>query len=596
MRKFFLFLVLAAFPAAIFAQGGSPVLDLTNYGVKIDAEKRLIVVLAALEMAHGLNDAGQDVKLINTPLSDSGKKFRDQLIADNAGMNEDLRTRISIFVTQYKKRHPKMTDAEIVSPFISMSYALSPLPEMFDPAFTGDLPGDLLDVLDFAPLAREFYRRSTISAKLDEYVKLYRAEADGRLRQTTREMVSELLDYMHTRPEVYYVEKVKVETQKTGSKSTVLQKLETRDRERRFIVVPEMLAPSGTVNFLNIKDDYYVVVPPDKDLSYSDVRRAFLQFVIDPMVLRSAKEIAAIKDVIKPLLDERRKSDPLVSPDIYLAVSRSLVAAVDVRQVEYSKSRMATIQAREKIATLKTDDEKKAVTAELEKYNRSLADDTALQLSEAFERGGVLAFYFSEQLKGTEDSGFDIAASMKEMIATFDPTKETDRLAKNADARRRALAAREDRKNRPVTQESVADNPVTVRLLEIQKTIDAKNLDKALADLNRLKTEFPNEPRIHYSLGRVASLAAEKLTDQDALAQKLFDAKVAYSNVIRTATPTTDRALLSLTFVALARIYEFFNENSIAIELYDRAIKLDDVAGGAYRDAIAGKQNLLKKP
>jgi len=286
----------------------------------------------------------------------------------------------------------------------------------------------------------------------------------------------------------------------------------------------------------------------------------------------------------------------LVSPDIYLAVSRSLVAAVDVRQVEYSKSRMATIQAREKIATLKTDDEKKAVTAELEKYNRSLADDTALQLSEAFERGGVLAFYFSEQLKGTEDSGFDIAASMKEMIATFDPTKETDRLAKNADARHRALAAREDRKNRPVTQESVADNPVTVRLLEIQKTIDAKNLDKALADLNRLKTEFPNEPRIHYSLGRVASLAAEKLTDQDALAQKLFDAKVAYSNVIRTATPTTDRALLSLTFVALARIYEFFNENSIAIELYDRAIKLDDVAGGAYRDAIAGKQNLLKKP
>ena len=33
-------------------------------------------------------------------------------------------------------------------------------------------------------------------------------------------------------------------------------------------------------------------------------------------------------------------------------------------------------------------------------------------------------FYFAEQLKGVEDSGFDIASSMREMILSFDPTKE----------------------------------------------------------------------------------------------------------------------------------------------------------------------------
>jgi len=595
MSKFIFLVLLLAVPGLVSAQNAPAGFDLSNYGVRIEAEKRLIVVLSALEMGRTKTDSGEDVKLINTQLSEKGSKFRDRLMQDQAGLNEDLRQRISQFIIQYKKRHPRSTDAELVSPFISMAYTLSPVPEMADPAYTADLPGDLLDVLDFAPLAREFYRRSGISAKLDEYVTAYRTEADGIMRTSAREMVSDLLDYLHTRPELFYAEKVKVETQKGKSKSTVLQKIETRERERRFFVVPEMFAPSGNVNFLNIKDDYYVVVPPDKDLSYSDVRRAFLQFVIDPLVLKNSKDISLIRDAVKPLLDERRKSNPGISPDVFLTVSRSLVAAVDARQTEYVKSRAATDIARQRILTMKTDAEKRSVSAELEKNKLALADETALTLSEAYERGAVMAFYFAEQLKGTEDSGFDIASSMREMIATFDAAKETDRLAQNADARKRAMAAREDRKKSAGTIEPTVDNPVTAKLLEIQKTIEAKDFVKAGADLKQLSSVYPAEPRVYYSMGRVASLSAEGVSDPDVQAQRLLDAKVAFSNVLRTAKPTTDKALLSLTYVALARIYEFFNENAYAIQLYDKAIQLDDVAGGAFREAIAGKQALLKK-
>ncbi len=596
MQKIFLFIVIGLVPLAVFGQNAPTGFDLSNYGVKVEAEKRLMVVLAALEMARGKNEAGEDVKIIKTPLSESGGRFRTQLLQDNTGLNEDLRSRISIFVIQYKKRHPKASDAEIVSPFISMAFALSPVPELLDPAFTGDLPGELLDVLDFAPLAREFYRRSGISGRLNDYVKIYRTEADGVLRTTTREMVSELLDYLHTRPEIFYTEKVKIETQKGKSKSTVLQKIEKREHERSFFIVPEMLAPSGNVNFLNIKDDYYVVVPPDKDLSYSDVRRAFLQFVVDPLVLKNSKDITAISASIKPLLDERRKTDPAVSPDVYLTVGRSLIAAIDAREIEYVKSRIGTQKARNKIGELKTVAEKEAFSAELKKYKQTLADETALQLSEAYEHGAVLAFYFAEQLKGTEDSGFDIASSMREMIATFDGIKEKDRLAENADARKRAVAAREDRRKHPVTQETVADNPVTIRLLEIKKLIDAKNFVKANADLKKLLADHPSEPRIYYNIGRVASLAAEGINDPDVQAQKLLDAKVAFGNVISSAKTTTDKALLSLTYVALARIYEFFDNPKYAMQLYDKAIQLDDVTDGAYRDAIAAKQRLLKTP
>ena len=356
-----------------------------------------------------------------------------------------------------------------------------------------------------------------------------------------------------------------------------------------------MLSPSGDVNFLNIKDDYFVVLSPDKDLSFSETRRAFLQFVIDPLVLKNSKDVLLIKGAVKTVLDERRKSDPSVSPDVYLTISRSLIAAVDARQEEFVKGAIATDQARRKIDVVKTDAERSVISSELKKYLQFLADESSLRLSEDYEKGAVLAFYFADELKGTEDSGFDIASSVREMLATFDVTKEADRLAQNADARKRALAARAERKTNTNTVVA-AENPVTVRLLEIQKMIAAKNFVAANTALKELLAQNPSEPRIYYNIGRVASLSAENETDAEVQAQKLLDAKTAYSNVIRTKNSSTDAALLSLTYVALARIFEFSSDNAYAIKLYDAAIRLGDMSGGAFQNAIAGKQNLLKKP
>ena len=387
MRKILILILVAVVSAVGYGQNASAGMDVSNYGVKIGPDKRVLVVLSALEMARIKNSDGQEGKLINTTLSEKGSKFRERLLQDMAGMNEDLRQRISVFVTQYKKRRPTATDVELVSPFISMAYTLSPVPEMADPAYTADLPGTLLDVLDFAPLAREFYRRSGISGKLDEYVKDYQSEANQTLRSSTREMVTDLLNYLHTRPEIYYSEKIKIETQRAKSKNTVLQKVETRDYERRFMVVPEMLAPAGNIIFLNVKDDYYLVLPPDKDLSNTDARRAFLQYVVDPLVLKNSKDIGLIREQVKLLLDERRKTDPSISPDVFLTISRSLVSAIDARQIEFTRSQIATEQARVKIETMKTVPEKRAVSAELDRQKIQLADETALMLSDAYERG-----------------------------------------------------------------------------------------------------------------------------------------------------------------------------------------------------------------
>jgi tetratricopeptide (TPR) repeat protein len=609
MKKTVLLVALLALSSfAAFSQNAPAVMDLSNYGVRIEPDKRLMVVLATLDAARPLTDAGGG-RAINTHLSPEGAKFRARLDSE-LPVPDDLRQKISVFVSQYRRQHQKATDAEILAPFVSMAYSLSAAPDLADPVVTSDLPGDLLDVLDFAPLVREFYRRSGISTKLDGYVKDYQAATNEVLRGSAKEMVSELLDYLHTKPQTVYTERVKTQTQK--NKRTVLNNTEIREHDRRFFIVPEMLIPSGNITFLNIRDDYYAIVPPSTDLSLSDARRAFLQYVTDGVVLSNAKDVSGMSAGIRQLLDERRKVNPSVSPDIFLTVSRSLVAAIDARETEYQQIQAATNAVRRKLPTLKTDAEKRAATAELDKLKQTLADETALRLSEDYEKGAVLDFYFAQQLRGLEDSGFDIASSMRDMILSLDTTKETNRLAEFADARTRAATAREERRKRGTVvpgEAAVVENPVTARLLEIQKSIDAKNYSQAETDLKDLASKNPDEPRVHYNLARVTSLSAEGLADPDQQSARLREAKAQYEKVVeiyqrqsdeiasgkRVAQPI-DPALVSLSYVALAKIYEFYDQNDYAVKLYDAAIKLGDVPRGGYGQAISGKQKLVSNP
>ena len=597
MKRVLLLAAILIFPVIIHAQNVQTNFDLTNYGVRIEPDKRVMTVLAALEAAD-----------FNTPLTDAGEKFRQKLKADLLGLDPKLRQKLVVFVEQYKRRHPKASSAEIVAPFVSMAYSLSPAPDFAEPARATDLPGDLLDVLDFAPLVREFYRASLtvnpettlVRTKIDQYFTEYQA-AGINLRASAARMVGELLDYLHTKPQLTVIDRIKTESKNAKGKKT-LTKTEVRERERRFYIVPEMLAPKGTINFVNVADNYYAIVPPTTDLSESEVRRAYLQFVIDPLVLSNAKDISTMREGIKLLLDEQRKQNQEISPDVFLAVSRSLVAATEARQIEYEKTFIATAQARQKIGRMENDQEKRAVSAELDAFKKTAADETALQLSEAYEKGAVLSFYFADQLKGLEDSGFDIAGSLRDIILSLDTTKEAARLTQFADARQRAMAARAERRKNIGSQQFVADNPVTKKLLEIDRIIKAKNYTESEKQLKQLLVANPSESRIYYSLGRVASLSAESITGDEERKRQLLEAKNAYEKAITTATenpnPATrqpDRALISLAYVALARIYEFYGESGYAIKLYEAAIKIGPVTEGAYSEAVAAQTRLTKE-
>lgn len=572
--------------------------DLAEYGVRIEPDKRLIIVMAALQYAG-----------VEIALTQRGKEFSQKLKTDLVLNDEDLRTKMKTFFERYKSRQDaKKTTSELIAPFVSLAYILGP--DLIEPARTLDLPTDILEVLDFAALVREFYQKTNFEAKLPAYLKLYEDEG-ARMKLPVSQMVADLLIYLNTRPITISFEKIKVEIPDPKNPKKKVSAIKTIEHERRFFIVPDLLAASGTINFRNIgSDDYYAIVPPNTNFSISETRRAFLQFIIDPLVLKNAKEISPLRDKIKDLLDERRKSNPNISPDVFLSVIRSLVTAVDTKEIEFQKVQYATGVARRKIDTVaQTPEAKKAVSAQLAKDKQDFADETIMELSEAYERGAVLAFYFAEQLRGLENSGFNIDGTLRDMITSLDAAKEKNRLAEFAEARKRGMAVRDERRKNAAAlfaknqQSSEKIRQLKAKLEPIEVLIKNKEFGEADNQLRKLLDEFPGESSVYYALGRVASLSASSSAsgagtfDEGLRDKRLEDAKLFYGNAIRSANEETDPALLQLSYFALGRIYEFYEETPKALESYQKAVLIGNLAqGGAYLESLAAVSRLSAPP
>lgn len=589
------------------------VFDFSEYGVSIQPDSRLIVMLAALEAAGF--DALQGAK----PGSQKLSEFRQTVRADGKMINDDLRNRLRVSLARNTKRFADMklaavrqspqsknlsetqiaalaelTPAEIAAPYISLAYALTP--ELASPERTDELPGDLLEILDFAPLVREFYKQSNMAQRMPEYTRRYREAAD-KLRLPTAQMIVALTSYLNTRPQTVFLERVTTRTTEGKKGNKVFQNVETRQRARRFVIVPELLTVPETVNFRNIGDDYFAVVSENFNPSSSELRRAFLQYLVDPLIFKNGRDIAVHREGIRQILEQQRAVNPNISPDIFLAVVRSLVAAIDAREIEFRKTEAATAEARQKIDKLPKDalDSRRAVSAELEKHRQSFSDATIAELSDAYERGAVLSFFFADKLKDLESSGFDVTSAFPDMIASFDAAKETSRMAENSAARRRGIEAR----RKVVVVETADPNAPRMAVLieklkEIEAVTNQKEFDEAEKRLQNLLSEYPNEPRIFFALGRTASLSARGVFDENLRDFRLGKAFESYSNAIKNASLENDKALISQAYVAIAQILEFQDRTQAALQAFEAAAKIGDVEKGAYKEALAGKQRLSK--
>ena len=604
IRKLFLPIILVVSAGSVYAQApaGSPSpppviprsnapFDLREYGVQLQPDARLIIMMAALDAA------GFDP----TPAGKEPSTFRQLLRKDQAGLDADLRTRLNAFYQRNKLPAPA-TAGDQAARYVSLAYAMGEPPLLDAPERSDDLPGGVLEVLDFAPLVREFYRRSGISDRLVSYMRAYQAEGD-RLKPGAAEMVRTVLSYLHTRPILVSTERVRVKSPDKKHSSALIYS--TREHERRFYIVPDLMAAPGTINFRVITDDYYAIVPETTDPASSELRRGFVQFVIDPLVLKFNKEIAAQREQIKQLIDARTKEGGTASLDVFVVTGRSLVAATDARFEEAARIAALTAVQRQRLEKAKDDAARAAIGKEFEAARAAIADETIARLAEEYENGALLDFFFADQLRDFQSSGFDIANFFAEMVTGFDVTKESKRLSEAGTARERALAARKahPRYNSWLIDPSaearettdVARNSGLIKSLsEVEKLLQTRNYEQAETQLKALLQEYPGDPRLLFTLGQTAGLWARDTTDDDLQTQRLNRALANYRLAVAAANQESDRVLLSRAHETMGRILAFLDKKDEALKEFDLAIKIGPITGGAYDDALAGKKKLAQ--
>jgi hypothetical protein len=593
------------------------VIDLTQYGVRVQPDQRLIVMMAALEAA------GFDSK--------DNSLFRQQVRKDIEGLDPELRRRMREFFTRSNRGLENATPTDQAARYVSLAYALTNAPDLSEPARSTDLPAGLLEVLDFAPLVREFYRKSGIDSKLLEYTRKYQAVGDL-MRPNVARAVNDVALYLNTRPQLVVIERVTTTNQQTTAKKDKkprLQATEVKERERNFYVVPDLLAVPNSVKFRSIGDNYYAIVGADVQAeNSSEFRRAYLQYLVDPFIYKNAKEIALQRDAIRSLLDEltakkKEEFDNLkkqgrieatavfespVSPDVFLATARSLVVAADAMQLRNRKIEVATFNARREIDKLKTDAEKRKVSDALRAFQATVESDTFAALSEGYENGAVLAFYFADQLRGQETAGFDVGSSFADMVATFDGGKEKSRLRQNETERQQALIALAKRRAEASTQAvTVDDETARIRsseliagLNEVEGLLKIKDFEEAEKRLGEMLVKHPGELRVIYAMGRTASQSASTAFDEGLRDERLKKAMTHYQNILQLKNADTPLALLSNTLVALAVIYEFYADErpelkDAALKHFSEAVALGNLPNSSYREAVAGRDRLTKK-
>jgi tetratricopeptide (TPR) repeat protein len=576
-------------------------------GIEIAPEPRLIVMMAALDAA------GWDP----TPAGEKPSVFRELIRRDSASITPELRRNLQSFYQRNLLKDVaddpatpddetiRHTPAEQAARYVSLAYALGPAPRFEAPPRSDDLPVDVLEVLDFVPLLREFHRQIGFDDKLPGYLSMYRAEGD-KLRRPAAEMGHTVLQYLNTRPETVIIERVKApvsEEDKKRKKGNERPVTTIRERDRRFVIVPELLAAAGAINFRNVGDDYFAVVPPGIDPRASELRRAYLQYVIDPLVIRFGRDVSAKREAIKQLLDaERVRKGRYITPDAFLAVARSMVAAADARMDESLRLRALQIETSEALKRATDQAARDAALKTAGERERSIRDAAMAQLAEAYERGAILSFYFAEQFRGLEGSGFDISNFVPAMIGDINPERELRRPADYAEAVMRVRELRRRAREARATEAAAAEpaNPkraaLTADLTAVEALLRVNNYEEAERRLLSLRAEHPQEPRVYFALGQAASVAASAAFDEGLQEQRLNAALAHYRQSLLFASPEADRSVIARAHLASGRILAHFDRREEALKEFEAAMAVVEAGDRVYQEAAAEKRKLTGQP
>jgi hypothetical protein len=560
-----------------------PNLSLDDVNTFIGADKRVIVMMAALNVAgYDFETGGRQL----TPL-------RQQMREDLKNTPPDVVRRLRDFFLAHRK---EANDSAAVAPYLSLALSLQEPPAFAIDVPQDRLPEDVKEIIGFAPIVEEFYQKTSFSRLLPKYV-----EASLKVAETYPQVaglvLGNVLTYLHTEPVLELpplvnirrtasaTKPVKKDEKKSDKKDSgkkdqqaaaqsqlpqVADILDSPNRIRQFVIIPDLFNASNAANLRVVRDTYFLLLGPSNLPSIESMRRAFLTFVLDPLVERQIKEVAAIRTDLRKLMETRgdKLDRDYAERSAYFLITDSLVQATNARMD------VLGMAAR----------------------NSSPEDEAIYQLSLGYERGSVLVYHFYDQMKAFEPVGVNIRDYIASMLGNVDYERESVRLKEFEQRLARYKQFRTEATFAPAPKLEIAnaDEKLVARIVEADNLIKNRKYDDAKAILEAASKENPNNARVLFGLAEVVSKQASTLDDSDRVEEALYAAVELYKRAAQSASPESEKWLAQRSYVAAGKILDFIAEAnpSLAEKLtaeaaiaYDLAIKLGKVEGGAYEEA-----------
>jgi len=489
------FVVSAFLALACAARAASPELG------QLDASPALFTVMAAINAAG--YDAGLD--------SPSNHPLRNEVRAQLANRNIPSLAAIKEFYIRHKRKDP----AQDLSQYISFGLSCAGPPDFgFDKQHEIDIPPDVSAMRDLSPLLARFYQEGNIASlwknaqgDIDHYIQRYHS--------LVAEAVLQVNAYLRQQTSGY--------------------------KGRRFQIFIELLAAPNEVQARTYGYEDFIVVTPSREPYISEIRHAYLRYLLDPMATHYSEIIERKKALADHLARVRALPDAYKN-DFLEVTTESLIRAVESR-----------------------------------------LDHRPQMVQQALLQGYILAPYFAEALPRYEKQEAAMVVYYPELIGAIDLMRE--------DARLMQVQFNKEGPEQPASTRSTPP-----ALTGVAKTLDdAENLYLKRADapdnlaqskklfLEALQqtTEKPKQAAAYYGLARVALLEKDPETGEK-LFTKVLDLE-------------PEPFVKAWALVYLGKLSLAAAESDAAVNYFQSALKVEGASEKAREEAVKGVQQGSKK-
>ena len=339
-------------------------------------------------MAAALNACGYDEGISES--APVRQRVRDEM---NQALtkSEDARAKrdkVCLFIAQ----HRMTGSVKDISQYISLALYLTPPPELETSVELPEMPPDSTQVVEIAPLLRDFVAAVDLHG----------------IWLTVHHLYDEEIDKLHDPLSKMIV----------GTNLYLKMPASTYDG-RRFVVVIEPLLSPKLVNARIYGTDYVVVVSPvNGTIPMSDVRHTYLHYIIEPLLFTRANAIDRTQPILKEIhdapLEFRFRSNTLA-----LTVE-SLIKAIEARTMD-------TGVPVYKIPTGVERSEMPRYEHERQLYQEKVDAIKSATVHHDMTQGFVLTQYFYEQLIQFEKDPASLQDTIGEMVYSMDVDQQVHR-------------------------------------------------------------------------------------------------------------------------------------------------------------------------